>query len=208
MITPATLAFLQGLGMGASMIMAIGPQNALLIRQGIRRNKAWTIASTFIVIDVCLITLGALGVGVIVSQFDWLRIGLGSAAVLVLTVLAIGHFRSALKANQVTIGSGKSMSTLAAVGLAASVSVLNPAVLFDTVILIGGLAAQYSDMHAKSMFTLGAIIASIVWFSLLAAGAVRFAPIFQTPRALRVLDIVIGCLMLGVAALVVVRLWP
>lgn len=200
-------AFLQGLGMGASLIMAIGPQNALLLRQGVRRERAWTIAGSFIAFDIGLIALGALGVGAVVSRFEGLRLGLGIAAVAVLVVLAFRHLRDALRPRVSDLGDGAALAPLAAVGLAASVSLLNPAVLFDTIVLIGGIAGQYPTMAGKLPFTLGAMLASALWFTTLAAGAIRLAPVFRRAGALRVLDAVVAVLMLGVAGLVLLRLF-
>jgi len=197
-----TTAFLAGLGLGASLIIAIGAQNAFVLRQGLLRSHAVAVAGVCVAIDWLLIVVGALGFGALVTRVPALT-GIaawaGAAFLLVYGVLA---FRSAVRPGALHAGappaardpgrlSGALATTLA-------VSLLNPHVYLDTVVLLGGVAAQYA-MPARAAFVLGAGLASAVWFFGLALGARLLTPVFEREVAWRVLDVAIGCIMLWIA---------
>ncbi len=148
--------------MTASLIIALGPQNAFLIKNGLQKNsKTFNIAAIFITIDIILITIGAIGVGSLISQAPYLRFGM--------TVFAVGFFvfygvlsirKSYILDTEIVETKPNGANYLTAVLL----SIANPAVLFDTVVIVGGLASRYTLLEDRIVFTLGAIVASVVWF--------------------------------------------
>jgi L-lysine exporter family protein LysE/ArgO len=196
-------AFLAGLGLGASLIIAIGAQNAFVLRQGLLRSHALAVAALCVAVDWSLIIVGALGFGALVVRFPALTAiaAWGGAAFLILYgALA---FRSALKPSvlhaEAPSGSRDPGTLSAALAAALAVSLLNPHVYLDTVVLLGGVAAQY-PLDERAAFVLGAGVASSVWFFGLALGARMLTPVFERKVAWRVLDVVIGCIMWWIAA--------
>jgi len=200
-MTPA--AYLAGLGLGASLIIAIGAQNAFVLRQGLLRSHALAVAALCVAIDWSLIVVGALGFGALVGRFPALTgVAAWGGAVFLLVYGALA-FRSALKPGSLRSEepasardagplSGALLTTLA-------VSLLNPHVYLDTVVLLGGVAAQYPPAE-RIAFVLGAGTASSVWFFGLALGARTLEPVFERETAWRVLDVVIGIIMWWIAA--------
>jgi L-lysine exporter family protein LysE/ArgO len=198
-----TSAFLAGLGLGASLIIAIGAQNAFVLRQGLLRSHALAVAALCVAIDWSLIVVGALGFGALVGRFPALTSVAawgGAAFLLVYGALA---FRAALRPGSLHADkpSGASGATTLSAALATTlaVSLLNPHVYLDTVVLLGGVAAQYPPGE-RAAFVLGAGVASAAWFFGLALGARLLTPVFERPVAWRVLDVVIGCIMWWIAA--------
>ena len=191
------LPFLRGFGLGASLIIAIGAQNAFVLRQGLRRERALLVAAICAACDAALITAGAGGVGGLLAHLPWLArlASLGGAAFLLF--YGFGAFRRARRSAALDIAS----TPLPRAGLIAStlsVSLLNPHVYLDTVVLVGGLAAQYTA-GPRTLFALGAVTASVAWFFGLALGAAKLAPLFQRPRAWQVLDCLVGAVMWAIA---------
>jgi L-lysine exporter family protein LysE/ArgO len=198
-----TSAFLAGLGLGASLIIAIGAQNAFVLRQGLLRSHALAVAALCVAIDWSLIVVGALGFGALVGRFPALTSFAawgGAAFLLVYGALA---FRAALRPGslhaETPAGASGAGTLSAALATTLAVSLLNPHVYLDTVVLLGGVAAQY-PADERVAFVLGAGVASAVWFFGLALGARLLTPVFERPVAWRVLDVVIGCIMWWIAA--------
>jgi L-lysine exporter family protein LysE/ArgO len=196
-------AFLAGLGLGASLIIAVGAQNAFVLRQGLLRSHALAVAALCVAIDWSLIVIGALGFGALVGRFPALTSVAawgGAAFLLVYGALA---FRSAVRPGSLLAenpADARDPGTLSgAVTTTLAVSLLNPHVYLDTVVLLGGVAAQYAPAQ-RAAFVLGACTASAVWFFGLALGARMLTPVFEREVAWRVLDVVIGCIMWWIAA--------
>ena len=196
-------AFAAGLGLGGSLIIAIGAQNAFVLRQGLLRSHAAAVAALCVAIDWALIVLGALGFGTLVRaapSFTQIAAWGGALFLLVYGTLA---FRSAwhpgsLRTDVAT--KARASGTLGSVLLTTlAVSLLNPHVYLDTVVLLGSVAAQYA-LSARISFVLGAGTASTLWFFGLAFGARLLAPVFEREEAWRVLDVVIGAVMWWIAA--------
>lgn len=196
-------SFLAGLGLGASLIMAIGAQNAYVLRQGLLRSHSLAVAGLCVAIDWLLIVTGALGFGVLVSRFPALTAIAAWGGAGFLLVYGALAFRSAARPG--ALHAGAPASRLETVTLAGAltttlaVSLLNPHVYLDTVVLLGGVAANY-DLPQRAAFVLGACMASALWFFGLAIGARMLAPVFERPVAWRVLDVAIGCIMWWIAA--------
>ncbi|MHA7133332.1 LysE/ArgO family amino acid transporter [Oerskovia turbata] len=199
-----TLApLLAGLGAGLSLIVAIGSQNAFVLRQGLRREHVLPVVLVCALSDLVLIAAGVAGLGVLVARAPVLLavITWGGAAFLLL--LAMQAARRALRPTTLDAAEGGlRMSAGAAVGTALALTWLNPHVYLDTVLLLGSVAAGHGD--ARWAFGAGAGIASILWFTTLGFGARVLAPVFARPVAWRVLDGAIAAVMAVLAVTLVV----
>ncbi len=196
-----SLAAIEGLGLGASLIIAIGAQNAYVLRQGLRRQHVFAVASLCFLIDALLIALGAGGFASLLRAFPSLPgiAAWGGAAFL--AAYSLRSFHAALKPGRLTASEGEDpgSSLQAAILTALALSLLNPHVYLDTVILLGGIAAQYAGQE-RLAFALGAMLASGLWFYGLGYGAKALAPFFASPKAWRLLDAFVGCVMAAIAA--------
>ncbi len=189
-----------GFALGASLIIAIGAQNAFVLRQGLRRSHVFAVSATCAAIDAALITLGVAGFGGVVSRFPQAVTVAAWAGAAFLAAYGALALRSAFRTESLTTDSAAEdparLSAVIATTLA--VSLLNPHVYLDTVVLLGSVAAQYP--HAvRASFALGAMTASFAWFFSLGFGARLLAPLFARPVAWRVLDGVIALIMFTVA---------
>ncbi len=189
--------FLPGFALGFSLILAIGAQNAFVLRQGLRGEHLFWVCLTCAVSDALLIAVGVAGFGALAQVFPWfepvMRYG-GAAFLIVYGALALRAAfagTSALKAgDQARTGLVPTLLTVLAL------TWLNPHVYLDTVVLIGSISAQYPD---RLLFGAGAISASFVFFFSLGYGARLLTPIFARPRAWVILDIGIGLIMWMIA---------
>jgi len=200
MLSPHVTTYLQGLGTGAGLIIAIGAQNAYVLRQGLKRQQTFLVALTCALCDAVLIGLGAGGFASFVRAFPALVpvASWGGAAFLVLYGgLA---FRNALSPGVLRAAgdTGKPERAGRLVLTAVGFSLLNPHAWLDTVVLLGGISSSFSGTERLG-FALGAISASFLWFFGLGYGAAKLAPVFSRPVAWRVLDVAIGVVMWTIA---------
>lgn len=191
---------LAGFGLGLSLIVAIGAQNAFVLRQGLRGEHVLPVVLVCALSDAVLITAGVAGVGALVQQVPWLlvvvRVG-GAAFLLAYAALAA---RRALRpsGDALDADAPTRRGTPGAVVLTAlALTWLNPHVYLDTVVLLGSVAATQGD--ARAWFGAGAVLASAVWFTGLGFGARLLRPVFARPGAWRVLDAGIAVVMVGIA---------
>lgn len=193
-IATAAPAFTQGWMMGAGLIMAIGAQNALVLRQGLRREHVGPVVALCIASDLLLIAAGVFGLGALITghprvleAFRW-----GGAAFLLGYALKAGlrawRADSALAAG---VGGG---SLSAALASCLAMTYLNPHVYLDNVVLLGGLGARQPP-ELRGAFAAGAGLASVMWFSLIGYGAAALAPRLQSPATWRALDAFVALLM-------------
>ncbi|HET6352010.1 MAG TPA: LysE family transporter [Coriobacteriia bacterium] len=185
----------------AGLIIAIGAQNALVLRQGLRRSHVFSVALTCALIDATLITVGVAGFGGVVGRYPQAVAVAAWAGAAFLAVYGVLSLRSAFKSESLEAGGGEpaTTQTLAAVLSATlAVSLLNPHVYLDTIVLVGSVAVQYPPA-ARVSFALGAMAASFTWFFSLAFGARFLAPLFARPIAWRILDAAIALVMFSVA---------
>lgn len=195
--------YLAGIALGAGLIIAIGAQNAHVLRQGIKREYVFLVAAICSATDIFLITLGALGFGTLIGSFPRLTSLAAWTGAGFLLFYGFSAFRSARQSQSLKVedqpeGQNPSQSLKAVILLTLAVSLLNPHVYLDTFVLIGGIAAQY-PAEQRIFFALGASTASVIWFFGLAYGARLLAPLFRKPIAWRILDILIGIIMWGIA---------
>ena len=193
-------AFLTGFFLGLSLIVAIGSQNAFVLRQGILRQHIFYIALFCSISDALLIILGVAGISYFLNDLinEYSKIIFGFAA---LWLLSYGLLRlnSVFKANSKIISSNiKPSSLLNSLSIAAIFTFANPHVYLDTMILIGSISQQFIDL-SRVYFAFGACIASFIWFFGIAYGAKLLTPIMQTPRNWRILDAFIASIMFIIA---------
>jgi len=196
------MIFLKGMFLGASLIIAIGLQNAFILRQGIKRIHVLPAVLTASLIDALLIGVGVLGFGYLIEQhpalIQWVTWG-GAAF---LFTYGAKSFYSAFKPNKLDEDQAKGLlkqgSAKEIILILMGVSLLNPHVYLDTVVLIGGLSASYGEV-GKYWFGGGAMVASFIWFFALGYGARLLTPLFAKPRAWQILDILIGLTMWAIA---------
>ena len=190
-------SYLTGLIVCGGIIIAIGAQNAYVLSQAIRREHHWWSAGLCMVADVTLFTLGMFGVSAALMAMPqaleilrWLGVAfLGWLAVQAFVRASRG--RAALEVGEVT---KRSLKWVLFTSLA--VTLLNPQVYLDTLLLIPAVGAQQAD---STTFVAGASSASILWFGLLAWGGSALAPVLSRPLAWRIIDGVIGLMMAGIA---------
>jgi L-lysine exporter family protein LysE/ArgO len=205
-VTPAALfaTVLTGLGAGASLIIAIGAQNAFVLRQGLRREHVLPIVLICIASDAILIAAGVAGIGAIIKAAPLALEIIRWAGFAFLLLYALFAARRALRPEELHAAGGSGTTTLlAAVGTCLALTWLNPHVYLDTVLLLGSLSASHGD-PGRWFFGAGAVIASILWFGMLGFGARYLAPVFARPVAWRILDGSIAVLMVVLAILLVV----
>ena len=189
---------LSGLGFGFGLIVAIGAQNAFVMRQGLRREYVGVVVLICALSDMALISLGAAGAGALIQAHPRVLVVVTLLGCLVLTWYAISALRQAMRPEVlVADGTGEPVP-LASVALTAVVLTwLNPHVYLDTVVLLGSVA---STSPAPWVFAAGAMLASLIWFTGLAFGARVLRPLFTRPAAWRVFDLAVAPIMLSVAA--------
>ncbi|ABF64623.1 amino acid transporter [Rhodobacteraceae bacterium R_SAG7] len=198
-MTPDMLPILMaGFGLGFSLILAIGAQNAFVLRQGIRGQHVLPIVLTCALSDALLITAGVAGFGTLTSALPWFEPVMRIGGALFLTGYGLRSLRSAWTGGAAlsTEGQGVQTALWPAVLTCLAFTWLNPHVYLDTVVLLGAISAQYTPAW---VFGLGAVTASFVFFFTLGYGARLLAPIFARPRAWQVLDALIGVVMLALA---------
>ena len=198
------IPFLEGIALGASLIIAIGPQNAFVIQQGILRQHVFLAAFVCTFVDVVLIIVGAAGFGTLIAIIPSLKTYFLWGGILFLMGYGTLSLISSFKHPRYEDSLGKNESGYptknrkSIIITAAGFSLLNPHVYLDTVILLGGLAAQY-EIPERNYFALGAIMASVVWFYGIGYGATLVAPWFESSRGKRILDLVIAMIMFVLA---------
>jgi L-lysine exporter family protein LysE/ArgO len=181
-------ALLTGLGAGLSLIIAIGAQNAFVLRQGLRREHVLPIVLICIVSDAVLMLLGVAGIGALVKVAPLAVDIIRWAGVAFLLLYAVFSARRALRpARLEAAGPDTGTKRLAAVLTCVSITWLNPHVYLDTVVLLGSIASSHG-VDGRWLFAAGAVTGSILWFSGLGYGARLLAPVFARPAAWRILD--------------------
>ncbi|MFJ2553580.1 LysE/ArgO family amino acid transporter [Microbacterium sp. NPDC087591] len=209
------LSVLAGLGLGLSLIVAIGAQNVFVLRQGIRREHVLAVVIICAVSDAVLIIAGVAGLGYVISAAPWLVVvarWAGAVFLLVYGLLAARRaWRGTGEALQVeaeedtvaqapgtTLTRTRTRTPLAAVILTVlALTWLNPHVYLDTVLMLGSIAATHGE--ERWLFAAGAVAASILWFTALGFGARYLGRWLRTPLSWRILDAVIAVVMIAIA---------
>lgn len=196
-------AFAHGLALSLGLIVAIGAQNAFVLRQGLRREHVGSVVLFCAAADAVLMAAGVLGMAQALGQSPGLARALALAGAVFLAAYGWQALRRARQANQLTAArGGGGLRRGAALAQAAAFTLLNPHVYLDTVLLVGSIGAQQPE-PLRGWFIAGAGSASLLWFALLGFGARWLAPWFARPRAWQVLDSLIGATMLLLSVLLV-----
>jgi L-lysine exporter family protein LysE/ArgO len=184
-----------GFATSLSLIVAIGAQNAFVLRQGIRREHVLPVVAVCTVSDIALISAGIAGFGALISAHpnvvDIAKIG-GAAFLIGYGLLAA---RRALRPSALTPSESAPARLIEVIVTCLALTWLNPHVYLDTVVLLGALANEHRD--DRWLFGIGAVTASAVWFVSLGLGARRLAGLFATPSTWRILDSLIAVMMIG-----------
>ena len=199
-----TEAALAGLFLGASLIIAIGAQNAFVLRLGLLRRHVLPVVLICAFSDALLITAGAAGMGAVIAASPHFITAISLAGGLFLFVYGLGAFKRSMAAHKLDSTKVTAGSLNNAILTALALTFLNPHVYLDTVVLLGGLSAVYEG-PARFSYAAGAILASFIWFFMLGFGARYLAPVLAKPAAWRTLEIAIGLVMWLIAAQLV---WP
>ena len=213
------LTVLAGLGLGLSLIVAIGAQNVFVLRQGIRREHVLAVVAVCALSDAALIAAGVAGLGYVLTAAPWLVVVARCAGAAFLLAYGVLAARRAWRGGEelavdtadepVAVASTTSASgTLTRTRLAPVVLTtlaltwLNPHVYLDTVLMLGSIAATHGE--ERWLFAGGAIAASILWFTALGFGARYLGRWLRTPRSWRILDAVIAVVMIAIAVSLVI----
>ena len=180
-----------------SLIMAIGAQNAFVLRQGIARQHVFWVALFCASSDMILISSGVAGFGALVTLTPWLPSVMAVFGAGFLLVYGGLRFMAAIKGDYALTLENRTVSLGKTIAIAAAFTWLNPHVYLDTVVLLGSISAQYLSAPA---FAFGAVTASFGFFFGLGYGARMLAPVFARPRAWQILDALIGVVMWAIAA--------
>ena len=198
--------FLQGLALSLGLIVAIGAQNAFVLRQGLRREHVANVVLFCAISDALLMAAGVLGMGQALGERPMVAHALALAGAVFLAVYGWKALRRALQQNGLLANQeGDGLTWAAAVAQAAAFTLLNPHVYLDTVLLVGSIGAQ-QPASLQPWFVAGASSASLLWFCALGFGARWLAPLFAQPRAWQVLDILIGLTMWLLSGMLVMHL--
>lgn len=220
------LTFVAGLGLGLSLIVAIGAQNVFVLRQGLRREHVLSVVVICALSDAALIAVGVAGLGFLVERAPWLIVAARWAGALFLLAYGLLAARRAWRGDDAlhtddTAGPGASIADdafvrrtrtltdvasktrlIPVITTTLALTWLNPHVYLDTVLMLGSVAATHGD--ARWLFAAGAVLASCLWFAGLGFGARHLGRWLRTPRAWRILDAGIAIVMIVLAVGLVV----
>ncbi|MBK6648778.1 MAG: amino acid transporter [Betaproteobacteria bacterium] len=187
--------FGQGLALSLGLIVAIGAQNAFVLRQGLRREHVGSVVLFCALADAVLMAAGVMGMAQALGERPFLARALALGGAAFLAAYGWQALRRAMQSHQMLPAEGvTSISRGAALAQAAAFTLLNPHVYLDTVLLVGSIGAQQPSA-LRAWFVAGASTASLLWFASLGFGARWLAPWFARPRAWQVLDGLIGLTM-------------
>jgi L-lysine exporter family protein LysE/ArgO len=193
------LAFVPGLLTGLSLIIAIGAQNAFVIRQGLTKHHVLLVVAICAVSDALAIVLGVSGLGAIVQDLPWLLEIIRWFGVAYLTWFGIKSVRSAFKTQSLDASGVHSGSAKKVALTVLGVTWLNPHFYLDTVILLGSIGNQFGA--DKWWFAAGGILGSFLWFFSIGFGAKAASGLMKKPSFWKILDIVIAIVMFSIATL-------
>ncbi|PVM82529.1 LysE/ArgO family amino acid transporter [Caulobacter radicis] len=199
MSTALLPAFAKGFALSAGLIVAIGAQNMFVLRQGLKREHVAPIVLFCALADAALIIAGVNGLGAVLALVPGLSLALSLGGAAFLAWYGVGALRRAANPEALALADQPSITLGAALAGTAAFTFLNPHVYIDTVMLMGAVGASL-PVAERPLFMAGAALASVSWFSALGFGARFLVPLFGRPTAWRALDLVIGAVMLLLAA--------
>ncbi|MGO4191409.1 LysE/ArgO family amino acid transporter [Arthrobacter sp. YAF17] len=196
-------SLVSGLASGLALIVAIGAQNAFVLRQGVQRSHVLLVVAVCAVSDLVLIVLGVAGVGVLIERApEVLEVVRWAGAAFLLAYGAMAAVRAIRGTQASQPAAGHKGTWAAALGTCLALTWLNPHVYLDTVLLLGSLAGAHGA-DGRWWFAAGAGLGSVAWFAALGTGARYLAPLFARPGSWRVLDAGIALVMVTLAVMLV-----
>ncbi|MGO4381998.1 LysE/ArgO family amino acid transporter [Pseudoduganella sp. RAF53_2] len=199
-------SYVNGLGLGASLIMAIGAQNAHVLRMGIRRQHVVLTVIACVIIDIVLISLGVAGAGAVIQNSPTLLIIARWGGAAFLLWYGLRSWRSVLTPKSLNLGAeAAAPDAHQALTTVVALSLLNPHVYLDTVVLLGSVGGSYPESQQRMGFSFGAMTASVLWFTALGFGAAQLSGVFQRPMVWKGIEALTGATMIALAASLVLR---
>lgn len=192
---------IQGFFVSGGLIVAIGAQNAFVLKQGLLKRHTFWISLTCFLCDSILISLGVLGLGQLISQNQTASVALAFVGALFLLVYGVRAFKAAYQGSSalnLESNAENRTSVFKTILATLAITLLNPHVYLDTVVIMGGIAGTL-ELTEKWLFFLGAILASVLWFFGLGYGARLLIPLFKRPATWRILDFTIGIIMWSIS---------
>ncbi len=191
-----------GFSLGLSLILAIGSQNAFVLKQGLKNQYLFAVCAVCALSDALLISAGVAGFGAIVKQFPEIEVMARYGGAIFLFTYGALSFKSAFTTTHALGAAGDSKGSIwKAIGMCLAFTWLNPHVYLDTVVLLGSISTQYHPQQA--LFAIGAVTASFVFFFALGYGARYLAPLFQSPKSWKILEFIVGIVMWSIATTLV-----
>lgn len=189
---------IEGFALSMGLILAIGPQNIFVVRQGLLRSHIFVVCLVCSLSDALLIIVGVLGLGSILANIEGADFLISIAAALFIASYGVMRIRSSMNPVGMSISDEKAQGLSSTILTLLAFTFLNPHVYLDTVILIGGASSRYS-VDDRFMFAIGAAVASFLFFFALGYGARRLSSILDKPDAWKFIDRGIACVMFGIA---------
>lgn len=191
---------IQGFFVSFGLIVAIGAQNAYVLKQGLLKQHIFWVCLVCFLCDFTLLSLGVLGLGSLISQSNLATLGLAIFGAVFLLWYGFRSFRSAYQGGaNLSVDGTRSQTTLKqTIATTLALTLLNPHVYLDTLVLVGSIASPLATTE-KYQFLIGAVFASALWFFGLGYGARLLIPLFAKPNTWRVLDGFIGVVMWAIA---------
>lgn len=193
--------FIEGFVLQMGLILGLGAQNIFVLESGLKKQRHLLVATVCAVCDNILIAIGVLGAAAIFIKHPILKISFGVIGILFLVYYGLKKFTEGFRKNQaIDFNSGSTKrSVKQVILLSLGFTLLNPHVYLDTVILIGGYAAKYSDLNSRLQFGAGAGALSILWFFGLSLFSYAMSSFLNNPKAMRWVAIVSGIVLLSIA---------
>lgn len=195
---PTTI--IQGFFVSFGLIVAIGAQNAYVLKQGLLKQHIFWVCLVCFLCDFTLLSLGVLGLGSLISQSNLATLSLAIFGAVFLLWYGFRSFRSAYQGGaNLSVDGTRSQTTLKqTIATTLALTLLNPHVYLDTLVLVGSIASPLTTAE-KYQFLIGAVLASALWFFGLGFGARLLIPLFAKPNTWRILDAIIGVIMWAIA---------
>ena len=187
-----------GFALSMGLILAIGPQNIFVLRQGLLRSHVFAVCLVCSLADALLIAVGVLGLGAYLSGVEGAEFWISMTAALFIAGYGVMRMRSSMDPSGMSIGEEDGAGLVSTLGTAMAFTFLNPHVYLDTVMLIGSASSRYAS-DERASFAIGAMLASFLFFFALGYGARRLSSLLESPESWRVIDRGIACVMFVIA---------
>ena len=193
------VALVQGFLSGAGLIIAIGAQNAFVLKQGLKKQHVFITALFCSLMDILLICVGVAGFGEMVNHYSFLVDIMKWGGILFLLWYGWRSFLSAFKSQSMDLENAEEINSLKkTLYCLIAFTLLNPHVYLDTVVLLGSISSQF-EKNERLLFAIGAAVASFSWFFSLSYGSRFLAPLFKNRNTWKVIDVSIACIMWFIA---------